>query len=228
MSKETEIFRYRSRTVALTTFQLLANSRAFYVVSSHESFALFKLVGRLWQIQYLARPSLSYSSCIMSYTMQQRVLLVRTYWVTGPHRVIQTEHRKKFGGRKCQLSPLDTTSPERSRKWVLVRMKRRKHCRKCPRLRQGMCMPGWSGFPENLCEVSPMNENTLQILTILGGHIYIYICIYICALFLHHNWTKPYNLLEFHLFLFSCDSYVICCNIPDHLVVQVKQFQISP
>jgi len=35
----------------------------------------------------------------MSYTLQKRVFLVQTYWVTGSHRVIQTEHRKKFGGR---------------------------------------------------------------------------------------------------------------------------------
>jgi len=98
MWKETEIFRYRSRMVALTTFQLLANFRAFSVVSSRESFVSFKLIGGQRQNYYFPRLSLSHSSCIMSYTLHERVCRVQTYWAAGSHDVIQTEHKKKFGG----------------------------------------------------------------------------------------------------------------------------------
>jgi hypothetical protein len=33
----------------------------------------------------------------MSYSLQERVSLVQTYWAIGSHCVVQTEHRKKFG-----------------------------------------------------------------------------------------------------------------------------------
>jgi len=132
MWKETEIFRYRSRMVALTTFQLLANFRAFSVVSSRESFVSFKLIGGQRQNYYFPRLSLSHRSCIMSYTLHERVCRVQTYWAAGSHDVIQTEHKKNLVEATCQLSPLDTTSQESSRKRVLVGMKRRKHCWQMP------------------------------------------------------------------------------------------------
>ena len=39
----------------------------------------------------------SYSSYIMSYTLQEHMFLARTFWVTASHRVTQTEYKKKYG-----------------------------------------------------------------------------------------------------------------------------------
>jgi len=98
--------------VAPTACQPPVNFWAFHAENSHESLVSFMLGGRLWQPEFPTHPPLSYSNCIMLYTLQQCVCVcylckpagLPAYtawqrWNTGENLV----------DVKCWLSPEHTT-----------------------------------------------------------------------------------------------------------------------